>query len=420
MGRLELDKWDIKRMHDLKNKGRLDLQPEYQRGNVWDDARRYGLIDTVIREWPMGLILLKAYDQEDEEGNVIEYFEVVDGQQRLTTLFDYIDGEKEWTDKVPTKFRTTFQKYQSISVAKQTKVDEYKLSIAFMRDYDESEILDIYSRLQTGKALNIGEKIKALRTEFKEYLKELVNHKLFTFGQHKFRDAHWNLSAQYFKAVYLDDPLTRVEYQQLEDFLKRTNVDQAKAEKARGRVSSIMSYEYKALTEAININKDFENTIYSARTLKWIFAVLMKLNGNYSINGKEHLFAKGILEYYKAKEKENTPEWTAYMRTGRSGRMDTDDVKLCLNQLMGYVINSTNAQPLDNQRWFSSDQRQEIWNNSKGKCQGCGMELSKTNFHADHVVPYTAGGETSVKNGQALCAQCNWVKGSDSSFKNIP
>ena len=93
MGRLELDKWDLKRMHDLEKKGRLDLRPEYQRGKVWEDYRRYGLVDTVMREWPMGLILLKAYPKEDEERNEIVYFDVVDGQQRLTTLFDYIDGK---------------------------------------------------------------------------------------------------------------------------------------------------------------------------------------------------------------------------------------------------------------------------------------------------------------------------------------
>lgn len=205
MGKLELDKWDLKRLWELWKKGRINLQPEYQRGKVWDDPRRYDLVDTILRQWPSGLIMLRAYEQEDT-AEPFEHYDVVDGQQRLTTLFEYIDGSEAWALKAPPKWRADFKPYKDLTPAKQLYVDEYKVAVAFMRGYDVPEIQDVYSRLQTGKPLKIGERIKAMKTPFKEYLKELSSHKLFTLDQHRFRDSNWNLAAQFLKATYTDDP----------------------------------------------------------------------------------------------------------------------------------------------------------------------------------------------------------------------
>ena len=49
--------------------------------------------------------------------------------------------------------------------------------------------------------------------------------------------------------------------------------------------------------------------------------------------------------------------------------------------------------------------------NSGGKCQSCGAEISLENFHADHIIPFSEGGITEIKNGQALCQKCNLAKG---------
>lgn len=43
-------------------------------------------------------------------------------------------------------------------------------------------------------------------------------------------------------------------------------------------------------------------------------------------------------------------------------------------------------------------------------CSNCGVSL-KNNFHADHVIPFSKGGKTILKNGQSLCARCNLEKG---------
>ena len=46
---------------------------------------------------------------------------------------------------------------------------------------------------------------------------------------------------------------------------------------------------------------------------------------------------------------------------------------------------------------------------AKGRCQKCGEVLDK--WEADHIVPFSKGGETVLENGQALCPGCNRRKG---------
>jgi superfamily II DNA or RNA helicase len=62
-------------------------------------------------------------------------------------------------------------------------------------------------------------------------------------------------------------------------------------------------------------------------------------------------------------------------------------------------------------RCFSKRQRKILAWIAGGRCQFCGTSLSNS-FHADHLVPFSKGGPTITRNGQALCAKCNLDKGS--------
>jgi hypothetical protein len=263
----------------------------------------------------------------------------------------------------------------------------------------------------------IGERIKAMRSPYREFIKELVNHKLFNVWGYSTRDAHWNLATQFFKAVYTGNPLARAEFQELKKFLEN-HMDESRALKAKEQTNRILNYESKVFNEAVEINKDFEGILSSPRTLKWVFACLMTLMNKYNLTGKEHLIAQGLINYYGKKAEEGSTEWTSYANTGRSGRIDTDEVTICLSQLLGYMVNASQIEPLDQKRLFSSKQRDEIWQKSGKQCKKCAIPLTKTNFHADHIKPYSEGGPTDISNGQVLCAKCNLSKGKDIIFAN--
>lgn len=67
------------------NSGILDLQPDFQRGFVWDAQKQSNLIESVLLRIPLPVV----YVSEESEEETL----VIDGQQRLTTLFRFMNNE---------------------------------------------------------------------------------------------------------------------------------------------------------------------------------------------------------------------------------------------------------------------------------------------------------------------------------------
>lgn len=413
MGSFELDKLPVHILYDRYKKKRLDVKPEYQRSKAWSDNLKSELIDTVLHEWPMGLVMLNVDQRLDSSGKPIDYYDVVDGQQRLRSIFEYMDAFEDWTRGSSKKSSKT-RPYASLTESDQERFKDYRVSVALMRGYETDEILDVFSRLQNGRPLRIGEKVKALRTPHKSYIKQLTENELFAIGGsvHRTRDAHWNLAAVFYKGVYRRNPLDRHEYDHLVGFLQdSTSFDERRARQSVTETRRLMNLVRKTIQEAIDLDVAFSEKVSSARLIKWAFASIYMLDKDYSLTGREHLLAKGLAGYWSAKDIEKSQEWFSYVATGRTGRMDTGDVASCLAQLKNWMINAADLPPKDAQRHFTPEQRREIYKRTGGKCSNCSMLLSETNFHADHIRPHSQGGTTTLENGQALCIACNLEKG---------
>ena len=71
-------------------------------------------------------------------------------------------------------------------------------------------------------------------------------------------------------------------------------------------------------------------------------------------------------------------------------------------------------------RYFSASQRLQLFMKAEGKCQACRKTITLDDFHADHITPFSRGGKTILRNGQALCVSCNLTKSSkmDLNYSN--
>ena len=67
----------------------------------------------------------------------------------------------------------------------------------------------------------------------------------------------------------------------------------------------------------------------------------------------------------------------------------------------------------DPRRSFSAAERAVIFSRAGGRCEHRGLFLRcrRPAAHADHVWPWSAGGPTTIANGEALCARHNLSKG---------
>ena len=75
--------------YDLWNRKLLNLDPPYQRRSVWNQRFKDYFIDTVLLNYPAPAIFV--YEEISPDGRSM--YHVVDGKQRLTTLFEFVMGE---------------------------------------------------------------------------------------------------------------------------------------------------------------------------------------------------------------------------------------------------------------------------------------------------------------------------------------
>lgn len=80
--RMQFSVFELKRRYD---RGAIRLDPDFQRNYVWKSKQKSELIESIIMGIPLPLIYLA----ETMEGNLV----IVDGRQRLTTFFDYMDNK---------------------------------------------------------------------------------------------------------------------------------------------------------------------------------------------------------------------------------------------------------------------------------------------------------------------------------------
>mgnify|MGYP000355535521 CR=1 FL=1 len=80
-------------IRDWNSNGTLLLQPDYQRREVWGDAARVMLIDSILNDIPMPKIFVSKAIKE-----MRTYRSVIDGQQRITTILSFLNNTFQLED----------------------------------------------------------------------------------------------------------------------------------------------------------------------------------------------------------------------------------------------------------------------------------------------------------------------------------
>jgi len=174
---------EIDGLHGRWKRGKLILRPIFQRNFVWDDIKSSKLIESALLDIPLPMIYLS----EENNGTVT----VIDGQQRLTAFFNFIDnkyslkgleklksisGSKSTNSKKGGKF------FKDLTTDQQDKIQYTKLRvITFKKECDESLKFDVFERLNTGAvSLNAQELRNCIyHGEYNELLKEMAEYPSF-------------------------------------------------------------------------------------------------------------------------------------------------------------------------------------------------------------------------------------------------
>ncbi|MFT3712309.1 MAG: DUF262 domain-containing protein [Archangium sp.] len=133
---------DISLLHDLYKAGKLNLAPEFQRNAVWpSDAKAY-LIDTILNDRPIPLIF---FHRTSSARDGKPAYQVIDGQQRLRAIFDFLDDRYALTRSAPKALKN--KHFSDLSQDNRDRILNYDLTIEELSGYRDADMRDIFERM---------------------------------------------------------------------------------------------------------------------------------------------------------------------------------------------------------------------------------------------------------------------------------
>lgn len=150
-----------------KRRDRYEI-PDWQRQEVWTRSKKQNLIDTLLRRWKLPkFYFLKVSD--DPEG-----YEVVDGQQRLVTIFEF------FADELPLAVQTAKEfgggRYSELPDDIVDDFDDYEIEFDEIEDATEEEVKVFFQRLQEGLPLTSAEKLNSVHSNLRDFVLTQVGH----------------------------------------------------------------------------------------------------------------------------------------------------------------------------------------------------------------------------------------------------
>jgi hypothetical protein len=136
--------YSIRDFEEWDQRGELLLQPKFQRRDVWNDKARSYLIDTIVRGKPIP----KVYMRQDVNAKTRRVRrEIVDGQQRLRTVLNFLkDGFKISKSHHPTFGGKTFS---GLDPDTQGDILKYEFVVDLLQDMPDSEVYNVFARINT-------------------------------------------------------------------------------------------------------------------------------------------------------------------------------------------------------------------------------------------------------------------------------
>ncbi|MBW6537638.1 MAG: DUF262 domain-containing protein [Mariniphaga sp.] len=353
--------------------GKLTIQPEYQRNYIYADGKKdVAVIESILKGYPLGLIYFVKVNEDQ--------FEVLDGQQRITSFGRYV------TNKFAIKDENGMEQYfDGIAKDKQKKINDTKLLI-YECEGEESEIKDWFRTINiAGVPLNNQE----------------VNNAIFsgpfvTLAKEEFSNSQ-NANIQKWSA-YIKGTVNRQEY-----------LERALDWVSKGKIVDYMS------------RHRYDRNINELKT--WFNSVIDWVSGVFTDVEKEMCG----LEWGRLYEEYHNKAFDPKKVSADVQKLYGDPYVKNRKGIFEYILGGSVDTKLIDVRVFDEATKKSVYAvqtkqaeaNSESNCPLCavGHDANKSKIwklaemDADHVTAWSKGGATDIKNCQMLCKTHNRAKG---------
>jgi hypothetical protein len=233
-----------------KRRDRIEM-PDFQREEVWEDDKKRLLIDSILRGWH----LPKFYFRKTGEGT----FECVDGQQRLTTIWEFYDNKLELDKSTAKKFGG--KTYRELNEDFSDAFDDFEADIEEIEDATDEELRTLFLRLQLGTPLNTAEKLNAIGGEMCDFCQRISKQSFFTekIPLKDTRFAHFAITTQWM-FVEARGVQPQMRFRQLQAFLNENQQFSDKSETAI-RVKAALKYMHQTFPKSCDKLRNKANVL---------------------------------------------------------------------------------------------------------------------------------------------------------------
>jgi len=397
---------DTRNLQKLDNENRIVYNTEFQRGEVWDLRRKQKLIDSILRGYNINTIYLRQLP----DGR----FECLDGQQRLKTIKEFLNDKFPINPKITPEFnRETY--YSELPEPLKSKIRNYKIfAIIFYTDKDD-ETCKIFLRLQEGLPLNSAEKLNAMMGFLRNEIVELSKHSfLKKLGIKDYRFSHRYILAQAY-LLTLRNQIVDTKFRNLQEMYTtyRTTRPPETVTNTVKKVLNFLDKQFGEDAKVVKFNADFISLYLLGKHI--IENYVTSENDNIKLKEFFINFTIKVGEIESSEKEEDVPyfEYKTYRKTSADSK---NSIEKRFNILLSKFLEfNPTLLPKDPNRNFNYWEKLAIYYRDKGICQ---LKISekckgKTSFDegvADHKIPHSKGGKTTVENGQWSCIPCNLKK----------
>lgn len=163
----------IYELHRQNQLGDLNVQPDFQRYYVWSAKQESRLVESIFLNVPIPLVYLA----EEPTGT----FAVIDGQQRLTALFRFMDGKYSLSG-LAEREDLNGKRFADLGRDLQKQFENYTLSVVRIRKESDPGIrFEVFERLNTGATKLNDQEIRncVYRGEFNDFLRQQAKYRPF-------------------------------------------------------------------------------------------------------------------------------------------------------------------------------------------------------------------------------------------------
>jgi len=402
---IEFNEFVLLQIPELWDNNKIYINEAYQRSDIWTHTQKVELIKSIINSYSIGVIVL--FINENNQ------FEILDGQQRLLAIKQYIKDELDLSD-------TDIEKYSSLNLKDKTLLDAYCVYYIQLKSYNpktkEEDIMQTFLRLQEGTPLNKAEKLNAHRGRFKDLFVEIrETHPIFNyFGKEKrFR---WRQLCAELLTLELEGDFDNKIFPSLDIKSMINCIKKYEHQISKKKITFFkgnLDYLYNSLNTTLEAFKPGEVISFYLLIsyLRRKRADNKNLMPEFSEFAREFLFNLSRFSLYGKRPKDMPKDLFDRYNTYKleAKRMTTpDSIKKRFEIMLTEFKRINTYIEKDPQRLHDAEQKRILYFRQKGICSYCNKPLHFKGGSGHHIIPHSEAGKTDdLEHASLLHEKCH-------------